>query len=466
MSAICLLTLALAQEAPSRDEAARALARAVEFFRTRVAVEGGYVWRVGEDLSLREGEGRCTNRMAWVQPPGTPSVGMAYLEAYRATNERTYLEAARETALALVRGQLRSGGWDYSIDFERRDRAAYRVEPEGRGRFNRSTLDDNTTQSALLLLARVDQALEFKDEKIHEAARFGFEALLKAQYPNGGWPQQFEGPPDPAKFPVVRASYPETWSRTFPREKYGAFYTLNDNLIPDALEPLFEAERIYGGGTFAAAAKRTGDFLVLAQMPDPQPAWAQQYDASMHPAWARKFEPPAITGGESQGAMEALLRIARQTGERKYLDPVPRALDYLRRSLLPDGRLARFYELRTNAPLYFTRDYELTPSDADTPTHYAFKVGSRLEKIAREYESLKSGELRPPEPAARPKLTDKVKEAARRAIADLDAQGRWVTPGRLRTHPDAAVDRVIESAVFVRHVEALCRFLQASGRGP
>ena len=50
------------------------------------------------------------------------------------------------------------------------------------------------------------------------------------------------------------------------------------------------------------AARRGGDFILLAQMPEPQPAWAQQYNARMEPAWARRFEPASITGGESVGA--------------------------------------------------------------------------------------------------------------------------------------------------------------------
>ena len=33
--------------------------------------------------------------------------------------------------------------------------------------------------------------------------------------------------------------------------------------------------------------------------------------------------------------------------------PVPRAIQYFRKSQLKDGRLARFYELQTNRPLYF-----------------------------------------------------------------------------------------------------------------
>ena len=41
-------------------------------------------------------------------------------------------------------------------------------------------------------------------------------------------------------------------------------------------------------------------------------------------------------------------------GNKTYLKPIPRALAYLRRSLLSDGRLARYYELKTNKPLYLT----------------------------------------------------------------------------------------------------------------
>jgi PelA/Pel-15E family pectate lyase len=73
----------------------------------------------------------------------------------------------------------------------------------------------------------------------------------------------------------------------------------------------------------------------MSQMPDPQPAWAQQYDANMHPAWARVFEPPSVTGGESQGIMRMLMVLYRETGDKKYLEPIPRALAYLKKSILP-----------------------------------------------------------------------------------------------------------------------------------
>src|SRR5262245_62808840 len=41
-----------------------------------------------------------------------------------------------------------------------------------------------------------------------------------------------------------------------------------------------------------------------------------------------------------------LMDIYRQTSDKKYLEPIPRALDYLAKSEVSPGRLARFYELK------------------------------------------------------------------------------------------------------------------------
>jgi len=456
-----------ADDAPLRRQAAEALRKATDFFTGQVATEGGYLWRYSEDLKTREGEGRASETMVWVQPPGTPSVGMAFLRAYRDTGDAHYLEAARQAGYCLVRGQLESGGWDYRIDFDpkQRERYAYRVDAGKPGRRDRntSTLDDDTTQAALRLLMELDRALDFEDEKIHEAAVYGLERLLAVQYPIGAWPQRFTDPPDPEKFPVKKASYPESWSWTFPGANYAGFYTFNDNAISDVIDVMFQAAAVYGDDRYRAAAERAGQFILLAQMPEPQPAWAQQYDLDMHPAWARKFEPPSITGGESQGVMQTLLRLYRETGDPKYLEPLPRAIAYFRRSQLPNGQLARFYELETNKPLYFTKEYELTYSDADMPTHYAFKVGSGIDRIEREYRRLLDADpaelRRRPAPPPR-KATPSQVDRAKAAIAALDDRGRWVESGRLRYHgDDDPTRRVIDCRTFINNLGALSSYL-------
>ena len=466
---LLLACSATADETIWKEQAAKAMRRAADFFRTQVSTEGGYLWRYSEDLSLREGEGTATDTMIWVQPPGTPSVGMVFLTAYEATGDSYYLDAARDAAHALVRGQLRSGGWDYRIEFdpERRRRYAYRSDPPRKDQRNVSTMDDNNTQSAVRLLMRVDEALGFKDEKIHEAAQFALSTILKVQYPNGAWPQRFTGPPDPAKFPVKKASYPDFWSWTYPARGYMSFYTFNDNTIADSTDTMLEAFDIYGEAKYRAAAEKAGDFIILAQMPEPQPAWAQQYNADMQPAWARKFEPPAVTGGESQGVMKTLLKLYRATGKEKYLEPLPRAIAYLQRSRLADGRLARFYELKTNKPLYLTRgDYEVTYSDADMPTHYSFKQGNGIESIAREYERLRAVDatrLKQPEATDAPRMSRALAARARSVIDRLDEQGRWLESGKMRGDAENdPVRRVIDCRTFISNVRALSAYLAAA----
>jgi len=414
-------------DAALRERARAALRTAVEFYRTKVATQGGYHFAYAEDLSYGRSEMSEGLMRVEVQREGTPGVGMAYLDAYEATQDAYYLEAATDVARALVRGQYCSGGWDYFIEFDpqKRSQFPYRADGSCKGGTQmrperQTTLDDNITQAAMRLLMRVDRALSFKDVAIHEAALFSLDSLIKTQYPNGAWPQRFSRFPDPSLFPVKQASYPESWSRTWPGPDYTAHYTFNDNSIVDMIDAMLEAARIYKEPRYLASAEKGGAFILLAQMPEPQPGWAQQYDRDMHPAWARRFEPPSITGGESQSVMRALILLYRETGDRKYLEPLPRALEYYRRSILPDASspsevrrrvcpnrtpcIARFAELKTNRPLYITKGtrvtaldqgttnvdgYELSYSDASVITHYAVLVsGAALQEIERDYRDI------------------------------------------------------------------------------
>jgi len=473
------------------ERARAALRKAVEFYRTKVATQGGYHFAYAEDLSYGRSEMSEGPTRVEVQRDGTPLVGMAYLDAYEATRDSYYLEAAQDVARALVRGQYCSGGWDYFIEFDPQKRAQYPYRADGRCNADtqarperQTTLDDNITQAAMRLLMRVDRALGFKDASIHEAALFALDSLIKAQYPNGAWPQRFSRFPEPNDFPVKQASYPESWSRTWPGPNYTAHYTFNDNSVVDMIDAMLEAARIYKEPRYLAAAEKGGAFILLAQMPEPQPGWAQQYDRDMHPAWARRFEPPSITGGESQSVMRALLLLYRETGERKYLEPLPRALEYYRRSILPDAGspseirrracpnrtpcLARFSELKTNRPLYITKGtrvtaldqgttnvdgYELSYSDASVITHYAVLVsGAALEEIERDYrDTVKTdpASLKRPDqlrglspwsgsrsPAGSGVDSDRgagveLETRVRAAIDAMDSRGAWVEEGSI-----------------------------------
>ena len=407
-----------------RRQAIDAMKKAAQYYRGEVATHGGYVYHYSLDLSQRWGEGVASKDQIWVQPPGTPTVGMAYLKAYNATADRYYLDAATDAAMALVYGQLKSGGWTNSVDFDPSiKRTALYRSGRGRGK-NNSSLDDGQTQSAIRLVIQVDNALEQKHQAIHEAAIIALDALLRAQFPNGAFPQVWTGPVESR--PIVKASFPSYDWRTEGRIKnYWDMYTLNDNVTGYVADTLIEAHEIYKDEKYLTALKKLGDFLILAQLPEPQAGWAQQYNYEMKPIWARKFEPPGVSGDETQEVLETLMKIAHVTGDRKYLAPIPAAAAWLKRSRLPDGRLARYYELKTNRPLYMTRkgdQYSLTYDDRNLPGHYGWKTEARLDELGRQFNRARSGKPPWQSPSQR-----QLAQQARQAIDSIDSQGRWIS---------------------------------------
>lgn len=447
------VTRFLLAEPPSASlpqRAREAMLRAAHYYHDHVAIHGGYPYYSSLNLQERWGEGTLPPQAIVVQPPGTPTVGMSFLKAYEATGDKFYLAAAQHAAEALVRGRLTSGGWSQVIQFDAEGKF---TQP----RKQHSSLDDGQTQSALQLLMLTDQALEFKNTELHRATLAALQALLQAQFPCGAFPQVWTAPV--AKHPIQRAKFPNYDWKTEGRVKnYWDYYTLNDNLAGSVAETLILAHRIYGEDQYLAALLKLGDFLLLAQMPEPQPAWCQQYNYDMHPIWARKFEPPAITGWESQDAMRTLLAISAYTGEKKYLETVPRALEYLRSCLLPDGRIARYYELGTNKPLYMTREYQLTYDDSHVPRHYGWKQPAKLDLLAQQYQAVLKGESLTR--ASRKKPSDK---EVLTILEQLDAQGRWVSVYQgesLTGHPTFTPGfQYLSSDVFSRHLEKLSEYV-------
>jgi hypothetical protein len=447
-------------------------------------------------LKLREGEGVAPVETIWVQPPGTPAVGEALLKAYEATGDKTHLQAARDAARALVLGQLHSGGWYYSIGFdpESRRQKSYRytldwqktkdpVRPADRElaagwdewrrrkyEGNQTILDDDVTQAATRFLVRTDRALEFKDETIHEAAQYALGSLLGAQYPNGGWSAGYDRfphvAPSAATYPIKPASYPADWPRTWPKDFTGCYVT-NDDLMEKMIRTLLVAWEVYGDDRYLAAAEKAGNFLLLAQMPDPQRAWAQQYDKDMHPVWSRAFEPSSLSSRESLFILKSLLLLYEKTDDKKYLEPIPPAIAYLRQSRLPDGQLSRFYELETNRPLYFTRGkgggHVMIYENKRLASNYGFIIEPLMDEIEADYNALLVADpaaLRQPR-MTKDKLTPQLATAARQAIDTLDPRGAWIDRGRMRHNKVEPASGILRSETFAANVATLCRYLDA-----
>ena len=463
---LCLLLLPAflsAAELPDRTVITAAMKKAVTYAHTHLAREGGYATSWDKEGKIGEVEHGKSPTITSIQPHGTTTMGLVMLKAYQATGDEVFLTAAKDAAKSLLKCQLATGGWDSAFDFDPEQAKRYHLrsdldagDKEPGKRRNYSTLDDNKTESALLfLLEMCHEPACADDAELKRCTKFAFDSLLAAQAPIGAWPQQFSGPADPTA-PVVKASYPAEWSRTYPKLKYTGYYTLNDGNLQQVAKVLFRAYELEKDERYLASLKKLGEFFIMAQMPEPQPVWAQQYDRDMHPVWARKFEPPSVTGYESIGAMEVLHQLWVLTGDDKYLAPIQPALAWFGRSGLPDGTHARFYELKTNKPLFFVKDtYELTYDDSNIPTHYSFTSSqqSSLEKfktqLAMSREELQqklAGPQTPKEWASRAKGAA---SKARNAAESLDSEGRWLKDGR------------IDAGEFVKGMIAMTTYVEA-----
>ena len=155
------------------------------------------------------------------------------------------------------------------------------------------------------------------------------------------------------------------------------------------------------------------------------------------------------------------------TGDDKYLNAVAPAVSWYLRSAIAPGKWARFYELQTNRPLYFTKDYQLTYQDNDMPTHYSFQSSYGVKGMIRYYEAVrKQGRegwlaAQTPKPLSASQRTARAKSMEKQVRAVITAQdslGRWITRNKLETRGMIFGDRV-ETNTFIDHIGMLSKYL-------
>ncbi len=442
----CLAKPAYALDQQLADSARAAIEHAGRYFASTLSVDGAFVWAYSADLDVRKGEGTTGATTGWVQPPGTPAVGAAFLRLYEITGETYWLDSAKAVARALMKTQLLSGGWYYSMDTDKVAQASwcYRANgatPESCAKIddnkakNRTVLDDDTTQAAMRFLVWLDQVEQGKDEAVRDVIDYGFKRLSAQQFPNGSWPVFFDKR-NPKDLPTdLKASLPADWSRKWVKPEGGPYYILNDNALRDVVHLYIAAADAYDNEKFLKIARRAGDFLLDAQLPSPQPGWAQTYDIKMQPVWGRSFEPPAVASRETGGAITCLVELYHQTGDERYLAAARNAGEWLQSVRLPDGDWARFYELATNRPLYVDNDEKLTYEPFNLLDHYSMKSQADI-PVALAYLDAADKQA-----VGRPLWTspmddlpeDQLESRARELVDTADTEGRWVENGWIKS---------------------------------
>ena len=162
------------------------------------------------------------------------------------------------------------------------------------------------------------------------------------------------------------------------------------------------------------------------------------------------------------------MRIAFYCRDKRYLEPIPKAIAYLRKSELPGGKLARYYELKTNKPLYMERKgkvYSLTYDDSNLPSHYGWQNVSRLNSIEASFQSINAGKGLPENIFSPAEPDPKIEEI----IQQLDGKGRWISTFAgepLAGQPKFKEgEKYIHSGVFSRNIEILSAFLKSKRSG-
>ena len=313
---------------------------------------------------------------------------------------------ARAVAASVLQYQAPEGGWPKNTDMTAPPSAEFLAETKFDHRA--PTIDNGATTTQLELLARVITA--GGDAPLRAAFERGFDYLLAAQYPAGGWPQYS---------PLIPGYY--------------THITYNDDAMVRVLALLRDAAGGEEPYAFVDAARRERAAGAVAQgiacilrtqvkQGGRLTGWCAQHDeTSFAPAWARNFEPPSLSGNESVGLVRFLMTVkhpspeiiaavegavtwlesVKVTGLR--IDETPGADGKRDRHAVADPAgpvlWARFYELETNRPIYTGRDkvprYDFNEIERERRGGYGYLGTWPAQLLAKDYPRWRAQNQRP-----------------------------------------------------------------------
>lgn len=297
-------------------------------------------------------------------------------------------EEAREIADNVLLYQHDNGGWLKNINMARElsEEEIKELEKE-KSREIGTTIDNGATHTQLRYLARVYSATG--EKKYKDAFLRGLDFLFEAQYDNGGWPQ----------FYPIRKGYYE-------------HITYNDGAMIGVMDLLRDVAKKNSNYAFvdekrvqkAQKAINKGLEAILktqVKVNGELTIWCAQHDKNdFSPAKARSYELPSLSGKESTGIVEYLLKIDNPSEEVER--SIRAAVNWFEENKVmgykvkwikdpdaPDGRdrimvadstggplWGRFNDIRTGRPIFVGRDgkikYHLNEIERERRVNYNY----------------------------------------------------------------------------------------------
>lgn len=405
-------------------EVLHAMRRVVRHMDEQVSWRGAYVWAYLPDMSRTWGEMEARRSMCWIQPPGTPTVAHAFLDAWQVTGDDLFYRAAERTALALVAAQLPAGGWNYIHDFAGEEalrrwyattgRNGWRLE-EFHHYYGNATFDDAATTTAAQVLLRT--YLARRDPRFREPLYKAIDFILAAQYrggmADGGWPQRWPPVPGVSQMTAPPGLPPGAVSGMEDGD-YTGHVTWNDDVAGENIKFLLMCVVSLGETRLVEPIQRAMDCMLRMQQPAPQAGWGLQHLAREQggrpagaPAAARSYEPRALATHTTANNIQQLFHYFRMTGDEKYLARIPEAIAWLESCPLSPQMLAEnpllkgrshptFIELGSNRPRFVHRfgsnvhngAYYFDYDHRDTLSHYSAGRNIRLDDLRKTYQQL------------------------------------------------------------------------------
>lgn len=269
---------------------------------------------------------------------------------------------------------------------------------------NDLTTDNGATTQEMLFLSRMYR--QIPDERYKHAFLKGLDYILMAQYDNGGWPQFY---------PLKKGYYSHiTYNDNSMVNILNVLKEIIDHRdyysVKPSIETIKKAELGFQKGIECILKTQYKQNGVLT-------AWCAQYDEiTLEPAKARSYELPSLSGGETAGIVDLLMRIENPSQDVinaviaavNWLDKVKitglqeiRLFDgngkVIEKKMIADDDApviwARFMELEDNRPFFSDRDgikkATLAEIGSERRNGYAWYINSP-QKVLNNYLEWKS----------------------------------------------------------------------------